>query len=162
MSEVARRSHWWRRTILSFVSGALSAVLLLVVAYFGIRKYNTGGRLPERRAKSDAELAARFAADMKKAADENRADVAHHVQTLYARQQQDPNVTLDFLLLSGGGDRGAFGAGFLLGWSSVEKTNAMPEFVGVSGVSAGALIAPFAFFRLQSVNSHCMFVSERK
>jgi len=42
-------------------------VLLLVVAYFGIRKYDTGGRLPERRAKSDAELAARFAADMKEA-----------------------------------------------------------------------------------------------
>jgi hypothetical protein len=82
---------------------------------------------------------------MKEAADENRADIAHHVQTLYARQQQDPNVTLDFLLLSGGGDRGAFGAGFLLGWSSVEGDNAMPQFVGVSGVSAGALIAPFAF-----------------
>jgi len=82
---------------------------------------------------------------MKEAADENRADVAHHVQTLYARQQQDPNVTLDFLLLSGGGDRGAFGAGFLLGWSSVVGDNAMPQFVGVSGVSAGALIAPFAF-----------------
>jgi len=145
MSEVARRSHCWRRTILSFASGALSVILLLVVAYFGIRNFDTGGRLPERQAKSEAELAARFAADMKDAADENRADIAHHVQTLYARQQRDPNATLDFLLLSGGGDRGAFGAGFLLGWASVEGGNAMPEFVGVSGVSAGALIAPFAF-----------------
>jgi hypothetical protein len=120
MSEVARRSHWWRRTLLSFVSGALSVILLLVVAYFGIRKFDTRGRLPERQAKTEAELAARFAADMKDAADKNRADIAHHVQSLYARQQRDPNATLDFLLLSGGGDRSAFGAGFLLGWASVE------------------------------------------
>lgn len=150
MSEVAHRSHWWRRTILSFVSGALSVILLLVVAYFGIRKFDTGGRLPERQAKTESELAARCAADMKDAADENRADIAHHVQTLYARQQRDPNATLDFLLLSGGGDRGAFGAGFLLGWASVGGENALPKFDGVSGVSAGALIAPFAFLGTQA------------
>src|SRR6266403_376179 len=94
--------------------------IILNVAYFGIRKFDTGGRLPERQARTEAELAARFAADMKDAADENRADIAHQVQALYARQQRDPNATLDFLLLSGGGDRSAFGAGFLLGWASVE------------------------------------------
>jgi hypothetical protein len=150
MSEVARRSHWWRRTILSFVSGALSVILLLVVAYFGIRKFDTGARLPERPAKTEAELAVRLAADIKAAEDENRADIAHHVQTLYARQQRDPNATLDFLLLSGGGDRGAFGAGFLLGWASVQGVNALPKFDAVSGVSAGALIAPFAFLGTQA------------
>src|SRR5205814_9879455 len=150
ISEVARRSHWWRRTVLSFVSGALSVILLLVVAYVGIRKFDTGGRLPERQARTDAELAARFAADMKAADDENRADIAHQVQALYARQQRDPHATLDFLLLSGGGDRGAFGAGFLLGWASVEGVNALPKFGAVSGVSAGALIAPFAFLGTQA------------
>jgi predicted acylesterase/phospholipase RssA len=68
------------------------------------------------------------------------------VRTLYARQQRDPNATLDFLLLSGGGDRGAFGTGFLLGWSTVASgANALPKFDGVSGVSTGAFIAPFAF-----------------
>jgi len=87
---------------------------------------------------------------MKDADDENRADIAHQVQTLYARQQRDPNATLDFLLLSGGGDRSAFGAGFLLGWASVEGGNALPKFDGVSGVSAGALIAPFAFLGTQA------------
>lgn len=144
MSEVARRSHWWRRTIVSFLSGALSVTLLLIVGYFGIRKFDTGGRLPKRQPKTEAELAARYAADMKDAAEKNRADIAHLIQTLYARQQRDPNATLDFLLLSGGGDRAAFGAGFLLGWASVEGGNALPKFDGVSGVSAGALIAPFA------------------
>jgi predicted acylesterase/phospholipase RssA len=46
------------------------------------------------------------------------------------------------LALSGGGADGAFGAGVLSGWS---ETKQRPEFTIVSGVSTGALIAPFAF-----------------
>ena len=38
------------------------------------------------------------------------------------------------------------GTGFLLGWSTVASgANALPKFDGVSGVSTGAFIAPFAF-----------------
>ena len=145
-SKASTPSHSWRCSILSFVGGALSTILLLVVAYFGIRMVDASGRLPERQAKTEAELAARFAADMKQAADENRRTTRVIVRTLYARQQRDPNATLDFLLLSGGGDRGAFGTGFLLGWSTVASgANALPKFDGVSGVSTGAFIAPFAF-----------------
>jgi hypothetical protein len=48
----------------------------------------------------------------------------------------------NFLALSGGADDGAFGAGVLLGWS---ETGARPNFDLVTGISAGALIAPFAF-----------------
>src|SRR4029079_9994270 len=144
MSPPSSTSHLWRLAILSFVGDALSIILLLVGAYFGIRAFDTGGEFPDRQAKSEAELAAGFAAAMQQAADENRRDIAHHVQALYARQQTDPNATLDFLLLSGGGDYGAFGAGFLLGWSTVTSgPTAMPKFDGVSGVSTGALIAPF-------------------
>jgi predicted acylesterase/phospholipase RssA len=47
-----------------------------------------------------------------------------------------------YLALSGGGGSGAFGAGVLNGWS---ESGARPEFTIVSGVSTGALIAPFAF-----------------
>ncbi len=46
------------------------------------------------------------------------------------------------LALSGGGDAGAFGAGILVGWTDL---GSRPEFKVVTGVSAGALIAPFAF-----------------
>ena len=53
--------------------------------------------------------------------------------------------TLDLLVLSGGGDYGAFGAGFLRAWSAQTGAAAMPTFDIVSGVSTGALIAPFAF-----------------
>lgn len=49
---------------------------------------------------------------------------------------------LDILALSGGADDGAYGAGFLKGWSD---TGTRPEFNIVTGVSTGALIAPFAF-----------------
>jgi predicted patatin/cPLA2 family phospholipase len=50
--------------------------------------------------------------------------------------------TLTYLALSGGGADGAFGAGVLNGWSAA---GTRPRFSVVSGVSTGALIAPFAF-----------------
>jgi predicted acylesterase/phospholipase RssA len=59
--------------------------------------------------------------------------------------QGDKNVFLDppnYLALSGGGSKGAFGAGLLKGWS---ESGTRPKFIIVAGVSAGALIAPFAF-----------------
>jgi predicted acylesterase/phospholipase RssA len=51
-----------------------------------------------------------------------------------------PPVAL--LAVSGGGDKGAFGAGFLNGWTA---QGTRPVFKAVTGVSTGALIAPFAF-----------------
>jgi len=47
-----------------------------------------------------------------------------------------------FLALSGGGDDGAFGAGLLCGWT---QSGQRPEFKLVTGISTGALLAPFAF-----------------
>ena len=54
---------------------------------------------------------------------------------------------VDILVISGGGDWGAFGAGFLKGWQKVPSYHplAKPEFDAVTGVSTGTLIAPFAF-----------------
>lgn len=49
---------------------------------------------------------------------------------------------LSILALSGGGASGAFGAGALVGLS---RAGARPDFDMVTGVSTGALIAPFAF-----------------
>jgi len=46
------------------------------------------------------------------------------------------------LAISGGGAKGAFGAGLLAGWSAA---GTRPQFAMVTGISAGALIAPFAF-----------------
>jgi hypothetical protein len=49
---------------------------------------------------------------------------------------------LNVLAVSGGGDNGAFGAGLLCGWS---ESGNRPAFKAVTGISTGALIAPFAF-----------------
>ena len=49
---------------------------------------------------------------------------------------------VNFLALSGGGSDGAFGAGLLGGWTA---SGTRPEFDLVTGVSTGALTAPFAF-----------------
>ena len=49
---------------------------------------------------------------------------------------------VNILALSGGGSSGAFGAGALVGLS---QAHARPRFELVTGVSAGAIIAPFAF-----------------
>jgi predicted acylesterase/phospholipase RssA len=50
--------------------------------------------------------------------------------------------TVRALVLSGGGAGGAFGAGALVGLS---RRHERPQYAVVTGVSAGALIAPFAF-----------------
>jgi predicted acylesterase/phospholipase RssA len=53
---------------------------------------------------------------------------------------------LDVLVLSGGGDFGAFGAGFLQGWGQVaDPSMRRPEFDAVFGTSTGALLAPLAY-----------------
>jgi hypothetical protein len=63
-----------------------------------------------------------------------------------ASGRKEPPV-IDILIISGGGDWGAFGAGFLKGWQKVPAGHplAKPEFDAVTGVSTGTLIAPFAF-----------------
>ena len=48
----------------------------------------------------------------------------------------------NFLALSGGGGDGAFGAGILCGWT---EAGTRPRFKLVTGISTGALIAPFVF-----------------
>jgi hypothetical protein len=52
------------------------------------------------------------------------------------------NYEMDLLGISGGGDNGAFGAGLLNGWT---ERGDRPTFFLVTGVSTGALSAPFAF-----------------
>ena len=47
-----------------------------------------------------------------------------------------------YITISGGGARGAYGAGMLVGATESGKR---PEFTLVTGISTGALIAPFAY-----------------
>jgi len=53
-----------------------------------------------------------------------------------------PLPEIQLLSVSGGGENGAFGAGLLCGWS---ESGTRPVFELVTGVSTGALTAPFAY-----------------
>ncbi len=60
---------------------------------------------------------------------------------LFAKRA-DGRIIYPQLALSGGGPNGAFGAGFLKGWT---ESGQRPVFKIVTGVSTGAMMAPFAF-----------------
>jgi hypothetical protein len=62
--------------------------------------------------------------------------------TLAAAGQTGPLPKAEFLAISGGGADGAFTAGLLNGWTAA---GTRPQFKAVTGISTGALIAPFAF-----------------
>ena len=96
-------------------------------------------------------LAAREASDRDVAA-VHESIVARYVARVksrnedYAAGRAASPVVVNLLIISGGGDWGAFAAGFLKGWGKVPPgPMARPQFDGVTGVSTGALIAPFAF-----------------
>ena len=104
---------------------------------------------PERSPRSLEDLVAARSAD-----DLSRANAARQLteqllqraeRKVKAARPGDPRPTIDLLIISGGGDWGAFGAGVLKGWGRVKGEMARPEFDVVTGVSTGALIAPFAF-----------------
>jgi predicted acylesterase/phospholipase RssA len=58
------------------------------------------------------------------------------------RDEKTLTAPANYLSLSGGGDDGAYGAGLLIGWS---ERGDRPQFNLVTGISTGALIAPFAY-----------------
>ncbi len=59
-----------------------------------------------------------------------------------ARAAYSDHPPTDVLAISGGGSNGPFGAGLLCGWTD---RGDRPTFRLVTGVSAGAILAPFAF-----------------
>ena len=73
---------------------------------------------------------------------EAQDDLEKEKAWLASQGQTGPLPPANFLAISGGGDNGAYGAGFLNGWTAA---GTRPQFKVVTGVSTGALIAPFAF-----------------
>ena len=129
----------------------LYQLTLLTVLALGV----AGCSVPERGAgvpQADTERAlplgianARFFADAdpKAMTDEGMRSVEREQAALRAAGKPTTRLPpVSYLAASGGGDNGAFGAGLLNGWT---RTGTRPEFKMVTGVSTGALIAPFAF-----------------
>ena len=67
---------------------------------------------------------------------------ASHAVFEDASRTPDGRPRLALLALSGGGARGAFGAGLLTGWT---RSGTRPRFAAVTGISTGALMGTFAF-----------------
>src|SRR5262249_126036 len=74
---------------------------------------------------------------------QQRALVDSVIDRLAARSIARGDRTIDILLLTGGGQHGAYGIGFLPGWLA-RATGPVPRFDLVTGVSTGALQAPYA------------------
>ncbi len=120
----------------------------------------TGERLPPPPEKNNLDLAhipdmprdveVRFWGDLAPAsASEQLAAIRKQIIQRIRDEGVPPNGgKFDVLALSGGGSDGAYGAGLLNGWSERSgwnKGGERPEFGLVTGISVGALIAPFAF-----------------
>ena len=76
---------------------------------------------------------------------EGRRALDREMATLRAEGKNPTRTKLPpvyYLAVSGGGDNGAYSAGLLNGWT---EAGSRPEFKMVTGVSTGALVAPFAF-----------------
>lgn len=77
--------------------------------------------------------------------DEEPADIKAYLELpLEELRRRFPGicgVEHNYLAISGGGGNGAFGAGFLKGWT---EKGTRPQFNMVTGISTGALTAPFA------------------
>jgi hypothetical protein len=64
------------------------------------------------------------------------------IKKLAEHDNNNENIPFNIITLSGGGTRGAFGAGLLSGWTD---SGDIPEFDIVTGVSTGAVMATFVF-----------------
>ncbi len=97
---------------------------------------------------SRAQVIGLASSDIRMWGDEAPNDFAKKAKELRRQRKSDPAFNpkkrqmVNVLVLSGGGSDGAFGAGLLNGWTASGKR---PKFMAVTGVSTGALIAPFAF-----------------
>ena len=142
----ARRPRHRGPIVISFLLGFFSLAGLLVVLYLLLPVIQGSNIRPPRTAVPAAELDTQKKDALASSETKKDAHTKALVERMFARQQQDPEATMDFLILSGGGANGAFGAGFLLGWATVPPgPDALPTFDGVSGVSTGSFIAPFAY-----------------
>jgi hypothetical protein len=114
----------------------LTLVIAAAAGCVGKRPAQTQAELLDTRAKNDKQNQADGAAALDRVLERTKAKY----------DADKDKATLEMLIISGGGDWGAFGAGFLKGWAKVPPGPlARPKFDIVTGVSTGALIAPFAY-----------------
>lgn len=124
-------------SLLPRLLSALAAVLVV------------GCQTPMQRDISEAELMAQYGSFVEAYAAELRYSdelSQRWIEYEYGIEDSGYPQSFDMLVLSGGGTFGAFDAGFLQGWGTINDPEfARPQFDIVSGISTGAIIAPYAF-----------------
>jgi predicted patatin/cPLA2 family phospholipase len=125
----------------------LAAVVLACALVAGCGPLPRLNAVPSRDASNVTVLGL---SDIRYWGDEDSPDLINEGKAAYERElaawrkagNQGPLPPANYLAISGGGEDGAFGAGLLVGWTA---SGTRPQFKLVTGVSTGALIAPFAF-----------------
>jgi predicted acylesterase/phospholipase RssA len=118
------------------------AILLFCLVCLTVLQGCAGLAVSEAKSQDDGRLLAELPMPFRTMGTDHRfselssAAVAEQLRTLRAGEP------LNILALSGGGAGGAFGAGAVAG---LTRSGARPAFDVVTGVSAGALVAPYAF-----------------
>lgn len=126
--------------------GRLAAVLLPALLTACASSVLTGDRVPESlvmQATVGGYRNIRFYSDNSaslQALGKDRINDARRANA--GRSLKGLKVEINYLSISGGGSDGAFGAGFLVGWTASGKR---PKFDVVTGISTGAMMAPLAF-----------------
>jgi predicted acylesterase/phospholipase RssA len=102
----------------------------------------TGSRMNGPPATSPSTVPPGFTAAVRTSGMDRHSFSDAGVDTAVARLAVAGHGSINILALSGGGAGGAFGAGILVGLS---HAGTRPQYDVVTGVSTGALMAPFAF-----------------
>ena len=143
LSTVAAGATAFRRTLSLMAALALAGTLMLGGCGPAMTRPQVSEQdLLKLRTKGDEQAVAEGRRVLGRSLERAKAEYDRYT----AGGRKEPPV-IDILIISGGGDWGAFGAGFLKGWQKVPAQHplAKPEFDAVTGVSTGTLIAPFAF-----------------
>ena len=146
LSPPTKPARSWNSAIRGYFCGVLSVVLLIVATSYIIYLSYASSRMPARTIKTPAQLLAALDNEIKLNLGSIKSDLNNLAVQIHEQRKKDPQCDVNFLLISGGADKGAFGSGFLRGWGEIALgEHARPNFDGVSGVSVGGLIAPFAY-----------------
>jgi hypothetical protein len=122
----------------------ICGICLFVGGCSALPRFNA---VPEKEASNVTVLGL---SDIRYWGDADSPELVEEGRRAYARELLDwrrtghtgPLAPANYLAISGGGEDGAFGAGLLVGWTAA---GTRPQFKLVTGISTGALIAPFAF-----------------
>jgi predicted acylesterase/phospholipase RssA len=123
-------------------SQKLSAAIVLIAFCFLVLEGCAGLALSESKPSVDGRQPAERPMAFRTLGSDQQFSELSSVTAAEQLRARRPGKPLSILALSGGGAGGAFGAGAVAG---LTRTGMRPEFDVVTGVSAGALVAPYAF-----------------